>query len=105
MRVALFLAAGVLLGPIVAHATTDLEKFEKLLGKTTIASFDDLQTAKVACVCRNTQPQLAGVLQRISFEDGLLTAFLVICNALRFNTATGRMNEALTCTDWELLTK
>jgi len=97
IHVAIVLAA--LLAPAVAAAATDNEKFEKLLAKTTISDFDDLQKVKAACVCRADQK--AGILVR-GFGAG---QWLVTCFRLNFDTAGTATVMQPPCEDYEVLDK
>ncbi len=63
MNIHVFIVLAALLAPAMAVAATDNEKFEKLLAKTTIDDFDDLQKAKAACVCK--EDNKAGILVRV----------------------------------------
>ena len=104
MNVHVFIVLAALLAPAAAAvAATDNEKFEKLLAKTTITDLDDIQKAKVACVCRDAGLNLrAGILGR-TFGVG---QWFVVCLIPTFDSAgSATSNNAQPCGDWELLTR
>ena len=103
MNVRVFIVLAALLAPVMAVAATDNEKFEKLLGKATITDLDDIQKAKVACVCKEAALiARAGILGR-TFGGA---QWFVICLIPTFDTAgSATSNTAQPCADWELLTQ
>ena len=103
MNIRVLIVLAGLLAPAMAAAVTDNQKFEKLLGKTTLADFDDFQKAKVACVCKDDNAAVnhtAGFLARV-FGDG---RFVVVCFAVSFDATGNASIIQPPCDDFELLT-